>query len=203
MTARRVAYLKATRGWTVQTGTKPLQRATARFATVYAAGSLAIHYGIFTWKRSDLLRAVLACQFDSLRPRHSLTPDARLGRQLAEYIAQHRGDFLDLDKTPIKTSNHQLGSVPGYEHTWKGVPWVYLSSEQLTGIIGAGQEANRLKERLVQDGIMAATGQRKLVQRPVFQDKGNKGYRWVHALRTDALLNWMEDPWRRTLNRNR
>ena len=192
--ARRAAYFERARQRTVKTGTKPLKRATARFATVYAAGCLAIKYGIFNWDRTDLLRAILACQFESIRPNGGLATDAVLYRQLAGYIARHRSEFLDLDETKIDTSRHKFGSARGYSHTWKGVSWLYLTASQLVAVIGTGQEARQLKARLVKDRILATTGQRQLVQRPVFKAKGNKGYRWVHAFRADALLNWIEAP---------
>jgi putative DNA primase/helicase len=64
--ARRNGYINRLRQRAGSLGLKPLERATARFATVYAAGSLAIKYSIFTWRRRDLLRAVLSCQLDGL-----------------------------------------------------------------------------------------------------------------------------------------
>src|ERR1700739_1318938 len=44
-----------------------LGRSLGRFATTFAAGRLAIKYGILPWKRDDLLRAVLSCPLDQLR----------------------------------------------------------------------------------------------------------------------------------------
>ena len=43
---------------------RPLNRASGRFATTFAAGSLAIKYQIFRWSREDLLEAILTCQLD-------------------------------------------------------------------------------------------------------------------------------------------
>jgi hypothetical protein len=192
--ARRAAYLKCARRRAAATGVKPLERATARFATVYAAGSLAIRYGIFTWKRSDLLRAILACQFDSLVSAGVTSPADALARRLAEYFKRNQSGFLNLDQTKIEPGQHRLGSAPGYTHTWKGTSWVYLTSDQLAAVIGNDQQTRRLKGQLVKAGIMAATGHRQLVQRPIFHARGNKGYRWVHAFRADALRNWIDAP---------
>lgn len=192
--ARRAAYLQRARRRAVKTGTKPLERATARFATVYSAGSLAISYGIFTWRRADLMRAVLSCQFESLLASAGPAPDAGLASRLAGYIARNRGALLDLDRAKIEPSGHRFGSTPGYTHNWKGVAWIYLTSDQLATIIGTDHEARRLKALLVKNGILATTGQRQLVQRPIFQATGNKGYRWVHAFRADALRNWIDAP---------
>jgi hypothetical protein len=70
---------------------KPLERATARFATVYAAGCLAIKYGIFTWSRNDLLKAVLSCQLDALF--------RLLGRELIQYQLEKQLTIISLKMT--------------------------------------------------------------------------------------------------------
>jgi hypothetical protein len=56
---RREKYIETIKTKAKAQQLKPLERATARFATVYAAGCLAIEYKIFTWSRNDLLKAVL------------------------------------------------------------------------------------------------------------------------------------------------
>jgi hypothetical protein len=193
--ARRKAYIQRARHLAGEKGVRPLERVIARFATVYAAGSLAIHLGIFRWPRSDLLRAVLACQFDcSTSEKPFAPPPSALPSRLAEYFTHNQGRFWDLDQNKPYRKRHVLGSVPGYSHTFKGKAWFYLTSHQLKAIIGTGHAATKLKRQLVADGLMAATGQRDLVQRPVFQGKGNKGYRWVHAFRDPLVFSRMEGP---------
>lgn len=59
----REAYIRIVEKKAKKNGVKPLKRATSRFATVYAAGCLAIKCKVFLWKRKDLLKAVLNCQF--------------------------------------------------------------------------------------------------------------------------------------------
>ena len=49
LTSRRQAYLRAINAKVQAEQLKPLNRASGRFATVYAAGSLAIKYRIFLW----------------------------------------------------------------------------------------------------------------------------------------------------------
>jgi hypothetical protein len=154
---------------------------------VYAAGCLAIKYGIFTWSRKDLLRAVLSCQLDSLvKPKGKSDPADKLRQKLVVYLAQNRRHFVSLDRKKLKSS-HRFGSVPGYSQTYKQVDWFYLKSDQLKGIIGTDRVARRLKRHLVEQGVMATTGKRDLVQRPIFKRKGNRGYRWVHAIRASVL----------------
>jgi putative DNA primase/helicase len=185
--ARRNGYINRLRERAGSLGLNPLERATARFATVYAAGCLAIKYGIFTWSRKDLLRAVLSCQLDSLvKPKGKSDPADKLRQKLVVYLAQNRRHFVSLDRKKLKSS-HRFGSVPGYSQTYKQVDWFYLKSDQLKGIIGTDRVARRLKRHLVEQGVMATTGKRDLVQRPIFKRKGNRGYRWVHAIRASVL----------------
>ncbi|WP_338691748.1 DUF927 domain-containing protein [Bradyrhizobium sp. 26S5] len=190
---RRNVYIELARRKAAKTGSKPLERATARFATVYAAGCLAIHYGIFTWQRADLLRAVLACQFDSLSSNTVSLPGSPLQARLTEYFAKNRANFVDLDQGKLDRARHQFGSVPGYLHTHKRTAWLYLTADQLKRIIGTGRAADEFKRRHVNDGTLAASGSRSLVQRPVFKGNGNKGYEWVHAFRLFSV-NLMVGP---------
>jgi putative DNA primase/helicase len=186
----RTAYLKAIKT-RAQTGKlTPLNRASGRFATVFAAGSLAIKYRIFRWNRQALLRAVLSCQLDGLR--HSKVADeqadtsvAGLRRKLVEYLRNRRGEFKDLDDgmpRRVGLGKHTFGSVPGYKATFKGKKWYYLTSDQFKEIVGSGENAKGLKDELAAAGLMAHTPAGKyLVQRRIFAEKGNKGYEWVHA----------------------
>jgi putative DNA primase/helicase len=48
-------------------GLSPSKRASNRFATVFAAGDLAIRFKILPWNVADLGRAVLGCQPDQLK----------------------------------------------------------------------------------------------------------------------------------------
>ena len=64
LSRERIAYLQAINTQAQAEDLRPLNRASGRFATVFAAGSLAIKYEIFRWNRQALLRAVLSCQLD-------------------------------------------------------------------------------------------------------------------------------------------
>ena len=191
--ARRAYYIDRLRKVANSKGLKPLERATARFATVYATGCLAIKYGIFAWNCRDLLRAALSCQLDGLVTAESKTDQiADLLRKLADYLVENRTRFLSLDEGKLSIKKHEFGSVPGYAHTHHRKRWLYLTSDQLKAIIGTGKAADALKGRLMKQGVMASTRGRGLVQRPIFRAKGNKGYRWVHAFRVS--LNSIEAP---------
>jgi hypothetical protein len=174
---------------------KPLQRSTGRCATVYAAGRLALQYGILRWNRQALLQAILSCQLDGLR--HSKVADeqadtsvAGLRRKLVQYLRNRRGEFKDLDNAMprrLGLGKHTFGSVPGYKATFKGKKWYYLTAGQLKGIIGHGGNARLLMDELAAAGLMDRSTGRHVVQRPIFSGKGNKGYEWVHAFRAKIV----------------
>jgi putative DNA primase/helicase len=198
---RRNRYIEIVRKKAVASGVRPLERATARFATVYAAGCLAIKYGILPWSRQELLKAVLRCQLDGPIAATKTTGTTDPRARLLDYLVQNRRRFVSLNRIKLSKGEHKLGAAPGYLQTHKGEDWIYLTSGQLQAVVG--RAAARLKKDLIKVGMMAATGERALVQRPIFKGKGNKGYRWVHAFRAALLANSMVSPRRRALNRNK
>jgi hypothetical protein len=186
--ARRNGYIKRLRQKAGSKNLKPLERATARFATVYAAGCLAIKYGIFIWGRKDVFRAVLSCQLDVLSAAARKTDEAAdLRQKLVDHLTELRPRMLDLNDGKPSAKNHTFGSVPCYRHTHNGIDWLYLTSDQLKAIIGTNKAAGLLKKLLIEQKLLAGTGKRALVQRPIFKADGNKGYRWVHAFRATLL----------------
>jgi putative DNA primase/helicase len=203
VSARRTYYINRIRQEAKSKGLKPLERATARFATVYAAGSLAIGYGIFTWRRKDLLRAILSCQLDGLVAARKTDQATDLRQKLVDHLVQNQPRFMELNGARPSATTHTFGSVPGYVQTHRGESWIYLTSDQLKKVIGTGKAARRLKKRLVDEGLMASTGKRALVQRPIFKAKRNKGYRWVHAFRASLVESSIDTPPRLALNKNR
>jgi hypothetical protein len=185
---RRDIYSKALKREANAKGLRPLKRSTGRCATVYAAGRLAIKYGLLPWSRKQLLRAILSCQLDQPPPTETTTlnsgnPVDNLRQTLVNYLRERRGEFMDLDNNKPRLGPHVFGSVPGYSATFKTRKWLYLTDAQLRGILGTGPDVKRLKATLSQEDLMARTAKgRFLVQRPVFTGaRGNKGHRRVHA----------------------
>jgi putative DNA primase/helicase len=191
--AERKAYLDAIESKAQKGGLKPLNRASGRFATIFAAGSLAIRYKVFLWDREELLAAILSCQVDGLTMPTSdpkLAPAVPLKSQLIAWLQQHQHEFMDLDKKRPKKGAHEFGSVPGYMATFKGQKWFYLKADQLHEIICGGTEADQLKKGLVASKLLEKAGGRYVVQRPVFSgETGNKGWEWVHAFKASILEN--------------
>jgi putative DNA primase/helicase len=189
LTRERAAYLQAIKTRAQSEELTPLNRASGRFATVFAAGSLAIKYRIFRWDRQALLQAILSCQLDGLRyskmaDEQADTSVAGLRGKLVRYLKERRNEFR---KVP-RLGKHTFGSAPGYVATFKGKKWYYLTSDQLKKIIGSEDNADLLKKELVADGLMdrASTG-KFVVQRKIFPAKGNKGHKRVHAFRAKIV----------------
>jgi uncharacterized protein (DUF927 family) len=190
----RTAYLQAVNAQAQEFGLRPLNRASGRFATVFAAGVLAINYGLFPWKRDELLQAILSCQVDGLRraaadQKQADTSVAGLRRKLMAYFTDNRGKFRNLDKRPVRIGKHTFGSTPGYVAKFKGKKWIYLTADRLKAVIGAGNQAAQLKQELATEGVLERGANGKyLIQRPIFAgEKGNKGYKRVHAFRIKLL----------------
>jgi Domain of unknown function (DUF927) len=171
----------------------PLQRASGRFATTYAAGALAIKYGIFLLSRKQLLAAILDCQLDSLGANlvAKQAPAPGPKKKLLDYLRQHRPDFMDLDTARPALGTHEFGSAPGYAATFKVDKWLYLSAKQLDTIVGTGGgAATALKKDLAAAGLLATSKNRFVVQRPIFSGaKKNKGFCSVYAFKASILDN--------------
>jgi hypothetical protein len=83
LNSERAAYRKALKAKTEAEGLRPLNRSSGRYATTFAAGSLASKYGILPWRREQILWAILTCELDQLRQ-----PDG--GRRRSRYRSAGR-----------------------------------------------------------------------------------------------------------------
>jgi len=196
---RRKGYLKRVGKLAEKEGLKLLNRVSGRFATVYAAGCLAIKYGIFPWSRNHLLQAILSCHLDSarlLKDQSQITSSSssvQTPRQkLVTYLTEQQAEFLDLSAGLPDREEHEFGSVPGYIASHKGEKWYYVAPEQLRELLGGQSNVKELAKTLVADGLMAKLPEsrsesRWVVQRPIFSGKGNKGYERVYAFRASIL----------------
>ena len=196
---RRKKYRNALKALAEKEGLTPLKRSTGRCATVYAAGALAIKFGILPGTKKELLAAILSCQLDGLRVtrqepnsegKSGAVPAVTLKCQLITWLEQHQSEFLDLDKERPKKGSHEFGSVPGYTATFKGKKWLYLTADQLREVIGSGARADQLKRELADSKLLERAGSRYVVQRPIFSgETGNKGYQFIHAFKATILEN--------------
>lgn len=187
LASKRKAYRRKFNAALADDDAKPLNRHTGRYETCFAAGSLAIKYGILPWSRKELLRAILSCQLDGLRhvdddPLASAVTALRA--TLAKYLADNRKAFVQLSKKRPRLGQDDIDAVPGYSEKRKGQRWFYLTSACLDKIIGRGATAGALKHLLAKDGLLDKTKDRFVVQRHIFKGgKGNQNHQWVHALK--------------------
>jgi hypothetical protein len=172
-------------------GAKVLNRASSRFATVYAAGALAIKLGVLDWNKSALGEAILSCQLDGLTKPNVTNEDSTIltmTKKLMKYYRRNKAKSMDLRKGYADPKTHQFGSVPYYRAKHKGHMYWYLTAAALQSIIGAADAARRYKQNLVERGLLdvssgGSSGQRFVVERRIFTGKGKEGMKWVHAIR--------------------
>jgi hypothetical protein len=184
---QRKTYRQKLKAEVESEGLKPLNRISGRCATTFAAGSLAIKYGILPWSRKQLLRAILRCELDQLRPHHAIdqsaaSPVTTLRAKLIGYLNDNSKKFRDLRTKRLMLGKDNIKTFPGYSDQLKSQTWYYLTADKLTTIIGSGADAKKLKQQLASEGLLDKTGQKFVVLRRMFDGgKGNKNHRWVHA----------------------
>jgi putative DNA primase/helicase len=178
---------------------KRSERASSRFATVYAAGALAISLGVLDWNRAALGEAVLSCQLDGLKevpatkeanPVAAANKESILvtNKKLVEFVLRNKANAMYLrPKKYADPKTHTFGSAPYYIAKHKGHKYWYFTAETLKSVIGAGEPARRYKHTLVDRGyldVSTVKGRRRfVVERRIFTGKGKEGMEWVHAIK--------------------
>jgi len=172
---RRRAYLRKLHKLTARDGLSPLKRPSDRFATTYAAGCLAIKYGILAWSRDALLRAILSCQLDQLG---YVEPDqGQVGsvqeaqHRLIKYLRNNHKNLRRLKKGKLlEVDRERINDFPGILAKFKGRARYYLTDKQLSAAVGKGAFVSDLKHKLAQEGLLERDSQgRFVVQRVLFQ----------------------------------
>ncbi len=161
------------------------------FATVYAAGALAISLGVLDWDRNALRKAILSCQLDGLtKPKEAKKDSAILAmdKKLVDYLRQNEAKAMFLPRRYADPKTHQFGSVPYYIAKHKGHMYYYLTAAALQSIIGTGAAASQYKQSLVAKGRLdvssgGTSGRRFVVERRIFTGKDKEGMEWVHAIK--------------------
>jgi uncharacterized protein (DUF927 family) len=183
-----------------QLGSVERGRAPHRFATVYAAGALAISLKVLDWDRNALRKAILSCQLDGLKEATD-TEEAKpvsavnktsmqeMHKKLMNYLIENKANSMNLRRGAYADpKKHKFGSVSYYFATHKGRKYCYLTADALKSIIGSGPDAKRFKQSLVDRGLLdvssgGAGGRRFVVERRIFTGKRKEGMEWVHAIR--------------------
>jgi hypothetical protein len=178
---------------------RDLERVHQKFATIYAAGTLAISYRILPWSRSELLEALVVCErahvdhvarFVSSAPFATRPPRpvAPLER-LRQHVRQNRATFTDLRKGLIaRNARHDHDSCPGYINQGPGGSVELLfSNDCLLQLCGSVTGVRRLKDELNKRGWLISESKRGVTRRPIWQDGGREDRRYVTAVREKAF----------------
>lgn len=137
---------------------KEVLRIHNKFATVYAAGCLAIEVGILPFERNDLLRAIITCEQDHIsfveKEMVGLVQQQRTGIEiLRAYIDKNLDEFIDLQKDNLPR-NHDHKSCPGYINEHAGRAEYLFSEKKLQEIMGSSWVAKALKKELHSKGLI-------------------------------------------------
>jgi putative DNA primase/helicase len=194
LSGERKSYRRALEKKLTSTRRKPLKRNAGRYATTFAAGSLASHYGIVPWSRKQILQAILKCELDQLRQPDESSDTSRpsietLRSKLVKFLSENKNSFMNLKAQRPRRGRDDIDAVPGYREKVKKQHWFYLTAKKLEAIIGTGDAVRQLKQALVAEGLMAQkTVGKFVVQRGIFKGgKGSQNFAWVHAIKADIL----------------
>jgi hypothetical protein len=150
---RRARYTRKAKR-TIVSPTRDLTRLHGKFATIYAAGALAIEYEILPFERTDLLAAILKCEADHVS--FVETPEAGDGtakisglESLRSFLRENRdafADLSDLDDDPR--------SALGYLNRHNGRSEFLIENDRFEDVVGGKQEAHLLKTSLAQRKLL-------------------------------------------------
>jgi putative DNA primase/helicase len=192
--SRRQRYLRAIANAIRGKRITPLNRASDRFATTFAAGRLAAKYGIVPWSQKKLLKAILSCQLDQLlyneEEESTSSPAEELRIKLVDYLDKNKGQFMNLNKKRPIYGRDDLDTVaPGYRMKIGGQRWLYVTANQLKTIISTGANARTVKRTLADEKLLEKSKDGKfVVERRIFKGgKGRQKFARVHAIKADIL----------------
>jgi hypothetical protein len=197
----RAEYLRLARELTDRS--RPLIRTHGKFATIFAAGCLAIDLGILPFDKQELLAAVFACERDHVAfiarevQQHygvspasastpATTPAARspFDRLLAFLFGPARSRFIRVDHLDGSTAPAPQTILVG---ECKGRREFWLPSTKFESIAGSAADTKTLRVKLEKFGAIATTGQGKekrfVVKRPI----PGRPRTWVVALAEKPL----------------
>jgi hypothetical protein len=156
--ARREAYLRlATRR--PGTTSRDLTRFHQRFATIYAAGALAIFLDVLPWNYSLLWEALLACEAAHVESIEGTASSAAAQARaddplelLETHVRDRGGSFVDLRDGFIEPGgDHDHDTCDGYVNEGPDGPLEYLFSEaKLREVCGGKAGALRVKAQLAE-----------------------------------------------------
>jgi hypothetical protein len=152
-----------------------LPRLRDKFATVYAAGCLAIREKILPYKAKDLLEAILICEQDHIDfVEKELAKGAQRRspfEELHSYITTNRGRFVNLRKDPLPVG-YKHETCCGYITEHNGSPEYLFPESTFLKIAGDEMRAKELKndlrgKKLIATAAAGVGSIRYAVRRPI------------------------------------
>jgi hypothetical protein len=201
-----ITWLHACRDWhlkrvrrRVVSTSRDLERIHQKFATIYAAGALAIDYRILPWSMRELSDALLQCEqahvdyvarfvWSAPFATRRLRPVDPL-ESLREHVRQNRPKFPDLRKGLIaRNAGQDHDSCPGYvNHGPDGSVELLFSNAILLQLCGGFSRVKQLKVELDKRGWLINESNRGVTRRPIWKDGGRGDRRYVTAVREKAF----------------
>jgi hypothetical protein len=172
-------------------------RLRQKLSTVYAAGCLAVRFGLVPWGYGELRRAVLKCEKSHLdQVSHHEVPNKSPIQILSDYILKTQDKFIDGRKSGA-ISMSDLDACGGLVHSYKGTEELILSERCFRSLFSSQFYYHQAKVKLANDNILktdkSSTGQKRyVVKRPMGLDKnGYKARKYVVVVDISALKSHM------------
>jgi hypothetical protein len=156
---RRAFYL--TRAQKIVAAGRDLTRFHEKFATIYAAGRLAVRFELLPFSHKDLLHALLRCEKDhvGIVPTAESAPSAQepeAFQRLCGILRSRPSKLLDLRSQA--SGQTPLGGAIGYIVSRNGTPEYLFTEQQFEQLAGGRKQAQTLKSRLYALGAIATSG---------------------------------------------
>jgi hypothetical protein len=189
-----VAWLKALREWYLEqvrpldlAPSRDLERIHQKFATIYAAGRLAMDYRILPWKQRELGQALVACErahvghvapfipATSASPVRPAPPVIDPLERLRSHVRQNRSNFVDLRRGLVDPNGGHDGSTE-----------LLFSNEFLLRLCRGFNHVQRLKDQLERSGWLIRDSNRPVTRRSIWKAGANRRMH-VIAVREQAF----------------
>jgi putative DNA primase/helicase len=199
------SWLKDRRRWYLQrirkriSSERDLERVHQKFATIYAAGALAIDYKILPWPMKELSKALFTCEqahvdhvsrFVSSAPSVNRRPrPVDPFDSLRQHVLQNRSKFVDLrNGLVVRSTGHNHDSCPGYVNQGPdGSVELLFSDAILRQLCGGFARLKQLKDELDKRGWLIREANRGVTRRPIWKDGGRGNRLYVTAVREKAF----------------
>ena len=177
LSERRDCYRRVARR-RIASGQRDLARLHEKFATIFAAGALAIKLGVVPWSNNELDDALLACErahVDSVagtEPSSQPQSESDPMELLTAHVRAHRREFVDLRKGLVaRPVNHKHSSCVGYvNEAPDGSSEFLFSNDRLREICGSEKALLQLKQDLRAHGMLLGDENRPSTRRTIWKN---------------------------------